>query len=594
VKNLSPIFFVVAYSLFLVTYGCGGSEGGGQTPPPAISVTVSPTVTAIGIGQSQQFTATVTGDTGGVTWTASAGTIDAMGNFTAPAGPASSVATVTATSKTDTTKVASASINVVAPGNSVLTTTNVQVAQYTITPAAAADVSVEFGPDTNYGLNTWTQPTPTGGGAVSLFVAGMRANTLYHMRGIVKFKDGSQYTDIDQTVTTGGLQVAQRPNIVVTTAPGTTPQSGVEVLNLITPSPATVVNMVVTDVAGNVIWTYNPAMNGRSPGPGKLLPNGHFLINYNFGIGVDGLNSIMQEVDLSGTVVWQMTADDLNNALAAATCAGCNITVAGTHHDFAILPNGHLVVIAGRQQMISGVNVTGDVLIDLDENRKPVWLWNEFDHLDTNRRPYLFPDWTHTNAVIYSPDDGNLTISIRHQNWLVKINYADGTGNGDVLWRMGYQGDFTLVGGTDPQDWFYAQHGPSFVGSKTAGNFSLVLFDNGDDRGVAAGPLCGTSGEPACYSTVPLLQIDETAKTVTLVANPTAPVYSFFGGNAEVLANGNVEFAESATLSTPTTNSTIYEMTQTSPPQPVWQMQITGQYAYRGMRIPSLYPGVQW
>jgi hypothetical protein len=54
----------------------------------------------------------------------------------------------------------------------------------------------------------------------------------------------------------------------------------------------------------------------------------------------------------------------------------------------------------------------------------------EFDHLDINRRPYLFPDWTHTNAILYSADDGNLIISIRHQNWLVKVDYANGMGAG--------------------------------------------------------------------------------------------------------------------------------------------------------------------
>ena len=174
------------------------------------------------------------------------------------------------------------------------------------------------------------------------------------------------------------------------------------------------------------------------------MPNGNFLINYG-GPLVDGQNSVIQEVDLSGAVIWQLTAAQLNQELAAATCTGCNITVVGTHHDFAILPNGHLVVIAATQQVVSGVTVTGDVLIDLDQNRKPVWLWNEFDHLDITRRPYMYPDWTHTNAIIYSADDGNLIISMRHQNWLVKIDYANGNGSGDILWHLGYQGDFTLL-----------------------------------------------------------------------------------------------------------------------------------------------------
>jgi len=590
--NIKNFCALAGFCLLLVLAGCGGSGQTMTPPPPVIAVSVTPTAAAIGIGQSTQFTAVVTGDTTGVTWAASAGTIDALGNYTAPAGTQSSVATVTATSKGDTSKSSTASVNVIAPGQ-FTATSNVQVAQYAVTPAAAADVSVQFGTDTTYALTTWTQPVPQGGGPVSLFVAGMRASTLYHMRGVVKFKDGSQFMDADQTFTTGAIPTAQKPDIAVT---GTTTQGGIEVLNLFGPANPTRVDMVVTDTAGNILWMYNPvpALPGASPGPSKLLPNGHFLINYSVAT-TDGLNSVLQEVDLSGAVVWQMTAADLNTALAAATCAGCNITVVGSHHDFAVLPNGHLILIASHQQLdSSNVTVTGDVLIDLDENHKPVWLWNEFDHLDKTRRPYLYPDWTHSNAVIYSPDDGNLIISIRHQNWLVKVDYKDGAGTGDILWHLGYQGELTLVGGTDPQDWFYAQHGPSFVGSKTAGKFSLVLFDNGDDRGVATGPLCGTSGQPACYSTVPQFEIDEVAKTATLVSNPTAPVYSFFGGNAEVLANGNLEFAESATQTTPTNNATIYEMTQGATPQIVWQMQITGQYAYRGMRIPSFYPGVQW
>jgi hypothetical protein len=42
------------------------------------------------------------------------------------------------------------------------------------------------------------------------------------------------------------------------------------------------------------------------------------------------------------------------------------------------------------------------------------------------------------------------------------------------------------------------------------------------------------------------------------------------------------------------TESEIIEVTQTGSPQTVWQMNITGENAYRGYRIPSLYPGVTW
>ena len=76
--------------------------------------------------------------------------------------------------------------------------------------------------------------------------------------------------------------------------------------------------------------------------------------------------------------------------------------------------------------------------------------------------------------------------------------------------------------------------------------------------------------------------------------NPTTPNYSFFGGGAQVLKNGDVEYTEAASSPLPANNAAIYEVTQTTPPQTVWQMLITGQVAYRGFRIPSLYPGVQW
>ena len=36
---------------------------------------------------------------------------------------------------------------------------------------------------------------------------------------------------------------------------------------------------------------------------------------------------------------------------------------------------------------------------------QPVWAWNEFNHLDINRRPYSYPDWTHTNAIHLFKDE---------------------------------------------------------------------------------------------------------------------------------------------------------------------------------------------
>ena len=78
----------------------------------------------------------------------------------------------------------------------------------------------------------------------------------------------------------------------------------------------------------------------------------------------------------------------------------------------------------------------------------------------------------------------------------MKVNDANGTGDGSVLWRLGYQGDFTLMNNgtvdTDPADWFDGQHGPSFTTANTTGIFGLTLMDNGDFRIFPAGVNCGT------------------------------------------------------------------------------------------------------
>jgi hypothetical protein len=96
---------------------------------------------------------------------------------------------------------------------SVTPTGNPQVALYSFSSPRAASVSIEFGTDTTYGLHTWAQNTPPGGGAIRILVAGMKANTTYHMRADVSFPDGTQFVDVDHTFATGGLPPSRVPQI---------------------------------------------------------------------------------------------------------------------------------------------------------------------------------------------------------------------------------------------------------------------------------------------------------------------------------------------------------------------------------------------
>jgi arylsulfate sulfotransferase len=490
-----------------------------------------------------------------------------------------------------------------ATGSPVSATQNPQVAQYSVMTEKPASVTVAFGKTSDYGLQTAPVQTPPGGGPVSVYVAGMQAHTTYHMQAVVQFADGTITKDVDRTFTTGSYPAGVLPSLTATTTPGQTPQPGIEILDPVFEGQP----IVAVDLSGNILWAYNPnlTLNTAIWQAPKLLPNGDFIAVVSPASSAAlatsapaGTPNMVREFDLAGNTIKQITMPQLNSELAAA---GFNLTLLLFHHDVTVLPNGHWLVLTNTIQNVvltgqtTPTPVLGDVIVDLDANLQPAWVWNEFDHLDVNRHPWNFPDWTHTNALIYSPDDGNLVVSIRHQNWIVKVDYENGAGTGNVLWRLGQGGDFTLENGTDPTDWSYAQHGISFTTQNTTGVFGLAVMDNGDDRsypGIAPAT-CGVNGVPACFSTIPIYQIDETAMTATLLFHQILPasLYTDFGGQAQTMANGDVEYDLCGL--TPQ-SSQIFEVTHGANPQTVWNLQLNGNFAYRGYRLPSLYPGVQW
>jgi arylsulfate sulfotransferase len=473
----------------------------------------------------------------------------------------------------------------------VTATQNPLVARYTIVPPRSANITIEFGPDTNYGLQTAT------GRQVSVLVAGMRQFATYHMRARIDFDDGTQAFDADHTFTTGGLPASRVLKVTVRRPGNLQPNPGIELLDVVsvTNVPNTdPVGAAAFDLNGNLIWFYD-LQDGSyldSAFPIKMLPNGDFLMV------VIGLSNEVREINLAGDIVSRVTNAQVSAALSGA---GIPIRIFDLHHDILPLSNGHLVLLANFLKTFNDLpgypgatQVVGDVLIDLDENRKVSWFWSTFDHLDIHRQPLLFPDWTHANAIIYSPDDGNLILSMRNQNWVIKIDYRDGGGDGSILWRLGPGGDFVIPGGS-PADFNYAQHYPVLIGPQKSGVFPLMLFDNGNNRVMdSSGTLCGSTAASApCYSRPVIFQLDENAKAAQVLWQYKLPVLSSCCGSINVLENGNVEYDIAVATAGPF-SSRIQEVTQDSAPQLVWQMDETGHLAYRAFRIPSLYPGVEW
>ena len=476
-------------------------------------------------------------------------------------------------------------------------TQNPLVAKYTIASACQGQGMVEFGPDTSYGRGTPWYPVPGHYQPITILVAGMRASTTYHMRSQVQCL-GNTLTNSDSTFTTGSLPPIAFPTLTVT-RPNPSLSSienpGIEMITI--PSAGT--PALFTDRDGNPIWYYDVGQ-ANYPFTIKSLLNSDIILSI-----VRPSDSVLQEVDLAGTTIHEMTIEALDQKMQAA---GFDFFPGGFHHDVLPLDNGHLIVLTNFVKEFTNLpgypgttEVLGDGLIDLDQRWNPVWAWNSFDYLDVNRHLNGLPDWTHANALVYSPGDGNVLLSMRHQSWVLKIDYSNGVGSGKVLWRLGYQGDFALtqngVPTDDPSLWFSFQHFPSLV-SQSGPQTVLGIWDNGDYRVLdASGATCTIPGPPFCYSRATIFQIDESAMVANLFWDDAPGYFSEWGGNINQLANGNVEFDvnDPQILPAPNVASEVQEVTQTSNPEVVWKMDFFEPYStYRAYRVPSLYTGVTW
>ena len=240
---------LVVLCLFaLCTFGCSTSD-------VPVAVSLSPqTSTILFPGQSVAFTATDSLGDEDLDWYAAALTgaissarIDSSGTFTAPPVTQNTNFAVAIASRKDPKQSATVMVTVLAPGK-VNATSNPQVAIYTLTPARGTSVYVQFGTDTSYRLKTWTQPAPADGGPLSIFVAGMLAQTEYHMQAVLVATDGTQLFDVDHTFTTQFIPPAQVPLVSVTTTAGATPQPGIEMLDLVGTSGRP---LAALDLSGN-------------------------------------------------------------------------------------------------------------------------------------------------------------------------------------------------------------------------------------------------------------------------------------------------------------------------------------------------------
>jgi hypothetical protein len=262
----------------------------------------------------------------------------------------------------------------------------------------------------------------------------------------------------------------------------------------------------------------------------NLEPGGTVMMLGGNAVGVAAGYTTLRQVDLAGNTLRETNIYAINAKLAAMR----RPQILDFDHEAKLLPNGDTVVLASTPRTVNykgnPTRFIGNLVIVLDQNFQPVWVWNSFSWLNTNRLGTDFPiptDWLHANSVSWSPADADLVVSLRTQDWAIKIDYANGKGNGHVVWKLGAGGNFKAIANTS-QPWFSHQHDVRFVNDST-----LLVFDDGNAR-QAKFRTAHSRGQKWILNTRNM--------TATLVVNADMGNYSSFLGSAQMLPNGNLAF----------------------------------------------------
>ena len=414
--------------------------------------------------------------------------------------------------------------------------------------------------------------------SMNFYLAGLAPQSTYWVMHMVQTPQGQSFGP-SMTLTTPSVSIS---------VPQATPSQTVAlpfvngiVLN------ATVTNITMaTDLYGNLVWYY--------PGQISFLTrpqqNGHMFGIYQ-AFGADQSMQIFREFDLAGTTIRETNAARVNEQLAAMGVR----QIDAFHHEARALPNGNVLVLASAEQWMTNiqgpgqVDVIGDVILVLDQNLQVTWAWDAFNHLDWSRMAtlgeicagqaagcppfYLAPqanDWLHGNSVELTPD-GNILYSSRHQDWVIKIAFANGMGNGNIIWRLGQGGDFQ-INSADPNPWFSHQHDAQYEAGHSS---TILLFDDGDIR---------RSVDPTAHSRGQVLMLDEQNRVASPVVNADLGDYSLALGSAQKLPNGNYHFDQGWLQ--PSNSSQAIEVDQSG--NKVFALQLSSP-VYRSFRLKNLY-----
>lgn len=358
------------------------------------------------------------------------------------------------------------------------------------------------------------------------------------------------------------------------------------------------------DNDGRVVRTWKSDV---APGASiHMLDNGR-LLRAGFepktqGFSGGGQGGRLQEFTFEGELVWEFSVNDATRL---------------AHHDFTVLPNGHLLAVAwelksadearaaGRREgFIPKAGVWPDMIVEVEPQRprgaRIVWEWHMWDHLVQDTSPTLAnhgrpsdrperidangdvrgeiasgqaappnppADIFHTNAIAYNAELDQIVLSVPRFNELWVIDHsttttqARGTSGGrsgkggDLLYRWGNPQAYGR--GTEADRHLGFQHDTRWIPKGSPGAGNLMVFSN---RGGGAGP---NAGRTTVHEIAPPV---DSAGRYTLAPGrpfgPADPVWSYAAPDFQAqFISGAARLPDGKTLVSSGPQGRVFEVT---------------------------------
>lgn len=214
------------------------------------------------------------------------------------------------------------------------------------------------------------------------------------------------------------------------------------------------------DVNGDVRWY----LSNNAVWDNTRLKNGHMMVSTERLVNSPYYMTGLYEIDLLGHIYNEYSLKG------------------GYHHDYFELPNGNLLVASDDFNNEAGT--VEDYIVELDRTTgNIIKTWDLKDILnmeDGKSENWSNYDWFHNNSVWYDDATNSITLSGRHQDAVINIDYTTGKLNwiiGDPTnWSSEYQKYFFTPVGED-FEWQWSQHAAMITPEGY-----VFIFDNGNNK----------------------------------------------------------------------------------------------------------------